>query len=481
MNFSKVYKSIILVLFLTSCTEDFQEINTNPNAPVDVQPSLLLRQVQWDFAEQMSYEGFVAGNLLGQYFTAIDFNLFDRHSLNEPQFGGNPWSILYVNLRDNEILLEKSLDNPALAVYEGPARIMKAYMSAILTDIFGDVPYQEAFKGKAGNIAPAFDQQADIYTGADGILDNLEQGISAIESYQGAIPLEGDILFNGNLEAWVKCAHSLQLKYLMRISNQIDVANAVQDIYETGNFIQTNAENASFDFQNVPPNNFRMSTARVGDYNLYIMSETIEEVLRDLGDPRMQTFFRPTGNDANTYQGLLNGPDASQLSISVSDYSLTGTIFRENADLLDANYMTAAETHFLLAEAAVRGYIDADAKALYEAAVELSFAYWQTNLPDAYLNSGAAAYGSDGQDVIEQIITQKWLHNIGNGYEGWIEYRRTGFPKLKTISASLNNDLIPARMPYPISELTLNSESYQRVAAQTNNNSVNVAVWWDNN
>lgn len=479
MDFNKIYKSIILVLFLASCTTDFQEINTNPNAPVDVQPSLLLRQVQWDFAEQMSYEGFVAGNLLGQYFTAIDFNLFDRHSLNEPQFGGNPWSILYVNLRDNEILLDKSINNTALAVYEGPARIMKAYMSATLTDIFGDVPYQEAFKGKAGNIAPAFDEQSEIYTGQNGILDNLEQGISAIESYQGAIPLEGDILFNGNLEAWVTFAYSLRLKYLMRISNQVEVANEVKSIYEAGNFIQSNAENASFDFQNVPPNNFRMSTARVGDYNLYIMSETIEEVLSDLEDPRMQTFFRPTGNDVNTYRGLLNGPDASQLSISVSDYSLTGTIFRENADLLDANYMTAAETHFLLAEAAERGFIDADPKALYEAGVELSFAYWQTNLPDTYLNTGAAAYGSDGQDVIEQIITQKWLHNIGNGYEGWIEYRRTGFPQLKTISASLNNDLIPARMPYPISELTLNNESYQRVANQTNNNSVNVAVWWD--
>ncbi|MEM6376625.1 MAG: SusD/RagB family nutrient-binding outer membrane lipoprotein, partial [Bacteroidota bacterium] len=239
-------------------------------------------------------------------------------------------------------------------------------------------------------------------------------------------------------------------------------------------------ENASFDFQNVPPNNFRMSTARVGDYNLYIMSETVEEILRDLEDPRMQTFFRPTGNDANVYQGFLNGPDASQLSISVGDYSLTGTIFREDANLLDANYMTAAETRFLLAEAAERGFINADAKALYEQGVTLSFAYWQTDIPDGYLNSGTAAYGSTGKDVLEQIITQKWIHNIGNGYEGWIEYRRTGFPQLKTIAASLNNDLIPVRMPYPTTEVTLNNDSYQAVADRTNNNSVNVAVWWDN-
>ena len=91
--------------------EDFKEINTNPNAPVSVQPSLLLRQVIYDYGEQMSYEGFVAGNLLGQYLTAIDFNLFDRHSLTEPQFGGNPWPVLYRNLRDNEIILNRAQNN----------------------------------------------------------------------------------------------------------------------------------------------------------------------------------------------------------------------------------------------------------------------------------------------------------------------------------------------------------------------------------
>ncbi len=65
---------------------------------MDVQPSLLLRKVLFDYNEQMSYEGFVAGNLLGQYFTAIDFNLFDRHSLTEPQYGGNAWPFIYTNL-----------------------------------------------------------------------------------------------------------------------------------------------------------------------------------------------------------------------------------------------------------------------------------------------------------------------------------------------------------------------------------------------
>lgn len=68
-----------------------------------------------------------------------------------------------------------------------------------------------------------------------------------------------------------------------------------------------------------------------------------------------------------------------------------------------------------------------------------------------------------------------------NGYEGWIEYRRTGFPQLKTLSASLNNDLIPVRMPYPAEEEALNSVNYQDAASRTDGNSINVPVWWDEN
>ncbi|MEZ4932147.1 MAG: SusD/RagB family nutrient-binding outer membrane lipoprotein [Saprospiraceae bacterium] len=143
---TKYVLAIISLLCGLACTKDFEQINTNPNAPVEVQPSLLLRQVIYDYGDEMAYEGFVAGNLLGQYFTEIDFNLFDRHSLSEPQFGGNPWPTLYKNLRDNEILLQQARTNPALSVYEGPALILKAYLSAALTDIYGDVPYSEALQ-----------------------------------------------------------------------------------------------------------------------------------------------------------------------------------------------------------------------------------------------------------------------------------------------------------------------------------------------
>ncbi|MGB5980630.1 MAG: SusD/RagB family nutrient-binding outer membrane lipoprotein [Nonlabens sp.] len=474
--------SILFFLLLSlSCTDDFEDLNTNPNAPTDVQPSLLLRQVIYDYGEQMSYEGFVAGNLLGQHLTALDFNLFDRHALKSPQLGGDPWPIFYRNLRDNEIIIEKSRANSTNQVYEGPALIMKAYMTGALTDLFGDVPYSQAFRGGSGNVTPVYDNQENIYTGENGILENLDTGISAIQAYNGSIPLEGDLLFNGDLNGWVRFANSLKIKFLMRISDKIDVSIELQEIVDDNNFIAFNAQNAVFNFTDGEPNNFRLARLRAGDFNNFVMSQTAEEILTNLDDDRIDVLYRPFANattNGEQFEGLINGIDASQTTISLADYSLAGTVFREETGMLDANYMTAWETNLWLAEAAERNIISGNASDYYEIGVEQAFEYWNTEIPSDYLTD-AAAYGQNGNDPIEQIITQKWIASMINGYESWIEYRRTGFPQFNDVQASLNMGLIPIRLPYPAEEAALNAENYNAAVATTDDNSINIPVWWD--
>lgn len=474
-----IYIITLLSLTTIGCTKDFEDINTNPNAPFSVQPSLLLRQVIYNFGEEMSYEGFVAGDLLAQHRTALDFNLFDRHALKSPQLGGNPWPIFFTNLRDNDIILNQSQTINAFRVYEGPALILKAYMAAGLTDLFGDVPYFEAFNGTNGEVTPAYDNQEAIYLNDNGILDNLNKGIIAIKAYNDAIPLEGDILFNGDLQAWIKFANTLKIKHLIRISNKIDVSADLQTVFNEGEYIKVNSQNAVFDFTNSDPNSFRLAQLRVGDFNNFVLSETMEDILKDLNDTRINNLFKPFSNsNTNEFNGLLNGVDATSTTVTLANFSLAGTAFREDTSTLDANFITAWEANFALAEAATKGLITANAQALYNTGVALAFEYWNTELPANYL-TGAAAFNAPGTTPLQQIITQKWIANIINGYEGWIEYRRTGFPELKAISASLNNNLIPVRMPYPAEEETLNTENYTKAAIETNNNSINVKVWWD--
>lgn len=469
--------SLLLLLGMSSCTEDFEEINTNPNDPVTVQPSLLLRQVIYDYGEQMSYEGFVAGDLLSQHRTALGFNLFDRHALKSPQLGGNPWPIFYTNLRDNEIIINQSRESTLFDVYEGPALILKAYMTAGLTDLFGDVPYSEAFNGAQGTVTPTYDNQEDIYMADGGILDNLNTAIAIIEAYENDNILEGDILYGGDLQGWIRFANSLKIKQLLRISDRVDVSNELQDLFDEGNYITSNDQNAIFNFSNTVPNSFRLAQLRAGDFNNFVLSKTMEDVLVNLEDTRLNTFFRPASS-TGIFNGLVNGIDASAGAPVLGNLSLGGTAFREDTSVLDANFMTAWETSLALAEAAQRGLISGDAQALYENGVTLAFEYWQTPLPTDYL-TGNAAFNNADSSPLEQIITQKWIANIINGYEGWVEYRRTGFPAFMDVQASLNDGLIPVRMPYPSEEEALNAENYQAAFDATDGNSLDVRVWWD--
>ncbi|MEM6396190.1 MAG: SusD/RagB family nutrient-binding outer membrane lipoprotein [Bacteroidota bacterium] len=470
--------ALVLLLNLPSCTEDFSEINTNPNAPTDVQPSLLLRQVLWDYGERMSFDGFVAGNLLSQHFAEVDFNRFDRGLLLEPQFGGDPWPIFYQNLRDNEIILQKSRESAALSIYEGPALILKAYMAGVLTDMFGDVPYFQAVQGRDGIVIPAYDSQEDIYLADGGILDNLRSAVQILRTSAGSpIPLEGDILFNGDLASWERLANSLLLKSLLRISARVDVSDEMQALFDEGSYMTEGSQDAAYNFTAGPPNNFRMATARVGDFNNFVMSRTADSILAELNDPRIDILFRPAANTGE-FNGLPNGIDPSQTSIVVDDFARPGTLFREETDRYQANFLTAWETHFVLAEAAQSGLIQADWPELYRQAVRLSFDYWGASGADDYLAQSIVDPDLSGNPA-QLIATQRWVASLGNGYEPWIEWRRTGFPQLLPIAASLNNDLIPIRFPYPTDEQALNLENFTQAAAATDGNSPNVPVWWD--
>ncbi|NJC26373.1 SusD/RagB family nutrient-binding outer membrane lipoprotein [Neolewinella antarctica] len=469
---------VILGLF-TGCTEDFAEINTNPNGPVTVQPDLLFRQVIYGFGNDMGREGFAGGALLSQHFAMTDFNLFDRHALSSPQEGGDPWPILYTALRDNETVLEISRANPTAAAYEGPALVMKAYLAMNLTDIFGDVPYFEAFSARTNQVTkPAYDAQERIYTEAGGILDNLTTAVEVMDADAGSFPLGGDLLFGGDLEGWIRFANSLRIKALIRISARRAPGQELQDIVNDGRFIKNGTQDATFDFAASPPNSFPIAEERAGIFNVFLMSRTAERVYNALNDPRTGTIYRSTQpflGFAGIQNGIIGGA-----AVPVDTFARPGLVWRENSQDLDFNYLTAWETDFLLAEAVLKGFVndtDGSAERYYNGGIRKAFAYWLTDLPESYVSTGPAAYDPDR--ALEQIITQKWIASTANVYEGWNEWRRTGFPALLPVAESLNNNMIPVRMPYPSEEQALNFENYSSAAAATDDNSINTKVWWD--
>ena len=470
-----VFFAVFVSAIITGCTTDFEDLNTNPNAPTDVSPELLLRQVIYDYADHMSFEGFTGGANLGQYFSADPgFNRFDRGDLLAPQFGSNPWPRLYTNLRDIEIVLEKSRASEQAAVYEGPALVLRTLIAANLTDIFGDVPYTRAVAGAEGEVAPAYDEQEDIYLGPEGIFASLAAAIEVMEAYDGPIALAGDELFAGDLGGWIRFANSLRLRYALRASDAADASALpdVQAIVDGGAYIQTREEDAAFRFGGAP-NDFGFARARVGDFNNYLMAETIDSVADALEDPREELWFREAANGG--FNGIDNGIPTEDFTYDGGDVSFPGTIWRENSTQLSFAFMTSWETAFVIAELAQRGLVAADAEEVYEQGVRDAFAYWGVALPDDYLGRTGVVY--DG--TLTPIRTQRWLASIGQGYEGWIGWRRTGLPEFRTPLASLNDGRIPIRFPYPVDEQALNTEAYEEAIDRIGGeNSANVGVWW---
>ena len=83
--------------------------------------------------------------------------------------------------------------------------------------------------------------------------------------------------------------------------------------------------------------------------------------------------------------------------------------------------------------------------------------------------------------AVETIIRQKYVAMFWVGIESWADYRRTGYPILKTNGPMAQNDgILPTRMRYPASEGYQNPTWYHD-AINTwleGDNNLTTDVWW---
>ncbi|MGN6435737.1 MAG: SusD/RagB family nutrient-binding outer membrane lipoprotein [Agriterribacter sp.] len=174
------------------------------------------------------------------------------------------------------------------------------------------------------------------------------------------------------------------------------------------------------------------------------------------------------------YVGLpvaLNAPQTYNLSPDPQQSSKNPHVSWVNAKFAKGDaggtkvrLMTAAEVHFILAEAAQKGWnVGADAATHYNAAITASFTSW--GIPAqaaAYIAQPEVAY--DG--TIEQIITQKWIASWSMATEAWFDWRRTGYPELHGVQGRTVAKELPVRFYYPIEERNLNASNVE--AAEQN-------------
>ncbi len=484
----KVSLVLLAIWILNACTSEFEEINTNPNAPTSVNSSLILPKVVRNMVNTVMNESWGIGNIVIQHTAKNQFVNEDRYLWGEIN---GIWNTTYDNVRDLNIIIAQS-EAANQQNYKAIALILKSWMFSLVTDCYGDVPYTEAGRGKTAGINfPKYDTQESIY---DGILADLQQANTLIGTTGEVIA--GDPVFNGDLTKWRKLANSLRLRYLMRISGKRNVATQMAAIVNnlSANPIFTgNADNGVYNYRAAAPDQFPLFTTRIGSFNEFRASQTLMNVLTNFSDSRREVFFRPTPATEQAsnpvFVGIPNGlgdVEALQFNGGPQFQSRIGALFYEQANttqglaVAKGVIMTYAELQFILAEAAKRNLIsggDAQAQAYYESGITASFAYYGLTLPTNYLSQTGVAYNTT--DALTLIGTQKWIALFYQGLEAWFDWRRTGIPALTPAATNQTNGIIPTRFIYPLSEQSLNGPNRAEAVTRQGADAITTKVWWD--
>ena len=83
----------------------------------------------------------------------------------------------------------------------------------------------------------------------------------------------------------------------------------------------------------------------------------------------------------------------------------------------------------------------------------------------------------------KQLIEQKYLALFWCGYEGWNEYRRTGYPILTINEGTKNDHVVPRRFEYPNITRDTNLDNYRQALARLQEryqggDDMLTPVWW---
>src|SRR2546429_2368270 len=421
----------------------------------------------------------------------------------------NTWTDYYtkaaMDLREIRVIYDALPQDQkaSFEVYLHLGKIVNAFATARTTDLWGDMPYSEAFTARqstGANLFPKFDTQESVY---DAILKDLKDASDALRSLSVVHPAlaRQDLLLKGDVAGWRRFANSLRLRLAMRLSEvaptkaQAIVQEILADLTAYP-LVETDTQNVawfmdpSWIYDHNSLGNRSRATSELP--NKAWAPKLMLDMMVASRDPRLRVVFDTVfdSDTATRYVGLPSSPDSQPATADTAHLSrLNALMFRHN-DNFPGYVMTAAEVKFLKAEAYMRGWAAGDAKAAYDRAITLSvemyYATYNRNSfavpratappPDtvtAFINGPAVVY--DG--TLQRIATQKWIHlGIVQPYEAWAELRRTDYPVLP--ADRLGGRLLErtVRIVYPSSEITSNGQSYEAVRAK---DTPTARVWWD--
>jgi hypothetical protein len=468
MNLVKICLFVVVFGAMGGCKK-FQDFQVNPNNPTVADPSLLLTNIEQDAFSVIDADASLASRQL----------VYTESSSNAQYYGWQRGSFSYNDISQT-VKMEQEAARVGKTNYRYIAKFLRAYYIVNMTQRFGDIPYSKMMQSIGANdfadssaVRPAYDKQHDVYLG---VLNELKIASDSLSST--AVPIGGDIIYNGKIDLWKKLTNSFTLRVLMSLSKKEAVADLglrqrFNDIVSNPAkypLFGSNAENGRLPYYNVTGNQYIYFNSNSMKTDYYLDSSFVV-LLKGLKDPRLFVFGEPTtasglpGNNFAAYDGLVGSAPLA--------YN-TGKRGQGRASQIDKRFsydatnepsvlMGYAEVEFLLAEAVVRGWIAGDANAFYKKGIEASLNF--SNYQNTYSAADVVGYLSQpGLDLqpgteVSQIITQKYISMFMNaGWEPFYEQRRTGYPVFDVAgSGVLNGGKVPRRWMYPSDEYSNNA------------------------
>ncbi len=469
---------LIAIIFSTACSEEFFDINTDPNLPGEASVQLVFPAGAATTAFIIGGQFQILGGIWSQHWAqsvgASQYANYDSYDIQSTTLDARGYGELYNGaLNDLKYVRDQSAITENWNYYL-MSTVITAYTYQVLADLYDNIPFTDALQGLDGLVQPRFDEGEVVYDGLIAMLDDaLEKDLNAATSIP---PGADDIIFGGDMSEWVSFANTLKLKiYLRQVNARASVSSAgIQALYTSPDFLTIDANMTQFSDELNRRNPVYETEVDFSGFPNLVLSNTLLSFMDNNGDSRIDAMFDFPNNDTDgphvaLIQGNFRAPTPTNKDgLSQPALSPTDPIF----------FISAAESYFLQAEAIVRGYGTGDAKAMYEAGIDASF----TKLgmaPNASLYAAGGAYefpaDNTGNAQIKAIIEQKWISMVNSqGLESFFEQNRTGYPDFYTLSVNnVTAGQFPRRLLYPDTELSSNAVN---VPAQVN---VFTKVWWN--
>jgi hypothetical protein len=442
----KTKKILILALTIgafTSCRRG-NDLYVSPNSPSVATPATLLTGIEANTI--MNYEAGIARtvSMWMQHNSGFiqQYQQYDAYDIQSSDMD-NYWTGLYVGAMKNSQILytQYELTYP---YYGGIAKINMAINLGIATELWGDVPYSEAFKFEAGVSFPHNDKQKDVLASIQTLLDQAIADLSKPASANVKLPSGDDVIFGGNAAGWVKAAWVLKARYHNLSSKSDPTGSANNVVADMAGAMTSNADNC-YAMHNSSTDQNQWASFQDGRGYMCASQTMIDSmggsVKASTPDPRLFYYFDSTGMGNIVVGNTLGG---------TSQGSLLGPYLYSPTDDRPSPLVTYAEQLFLLADAKVR-LADPTAFTTLNQAIMAS-----VSDVTAGTNTGAslATYTPLKTDM-HAVILEKWKAMFGQPLEAYADYRRTGFPRL-TVNPAGVRTYIPQRFPTDLAETTSN-------------------------